>query len=254
MKLLIVDDEIVALKALHKRVDWISYGFQEVLLAQDAAGAREILANNKIDLVLCDIEMPGEDGLSLVKHIKDTYANTDFIMITCHAEFDYLKTAMKSKAYDYILKPIDYEELDVLLKQYIAEKEDTSTKIHLAKVIEQTESIRGDEDEMENRIDATKKYIEEHLAEKIYVEDLANLVHVNEQYFMRLFKRNTGKSVTEYITERRISLAASLLKNSDKSINFISDCVGYENYSYFTKIFKKYTGFTPREYRNQFQK
>jgi len=254
MKLLIIDDEIVALKALYKRVDWISYGFQEVYTAQDAASARELLLRTKIDLVLCDVEMPGEDGLSLIQFIHETYEDTDCIMVTCHAEFDYLKKAMKSKAYDYILKPIDYEELDVLLKQYISEKNEASTKRHLDMVVGKTESVRGTEDSLENRIECTKKYIEEHLSEKIYVEDLAKLIHVNEQYFMRLFKKETGKSVTEYITERRISLASALLKNTDKSINFVADCVGCENYSYFTKLFKKYTGFTPREYRNQFQK
>ena len=255
MRLLIIDDEIVALNALKKRVDWLSYGFQEVFTAQDAASARELLVRTKIDLVLCDVEMPGEDGLSLIRFIRDNYVDTDCIMVTCHAEFDYLKQAMKSKAYDYILKPIDYEELDTLLKQYAAEKQEKNTKKMVEQIVERTEAFRGGaEDTQGDRIETAKRYIEDHLHEKIYVEDLASLIHVNEQYFMRVFKKETGKSVTEYITERRISLASALLKNTDKSINFIADSVGCDNYSYFTKLFKKYTGFTPREYRNQFQK
>lgn len=254
MKLLIVDDEIVALKALYKRVDWVSYGFQEVFTAQDAASARELLKRTKVDLVLSDVEMPGEDGLSLTAFIHENYENTDCILVTCHAEFDYLKKAMKNKAYDYILKPIDYEELDVLLKQYVNEKNSKDTKRKIEHAIEKVEEIRGQEDGYTDRVEVVKQYIEEHLHEKIYVEDLANLIHVNEQYFMRLFKKETGKSVMEYISERRISLASALLKNTDKSINFIADCVGCENYSYFTKLFKKYTGYTPREYRQQFRK
>lgn len=255
MKLLIVDDEIVALNSLKKRVDWVSYGFQEVFTAQDVASAKELLRRVQIDLVLSDVEMPGEDGLSLIRFIRENYPKTNCIMVTCHAEFDYLKQAMKSKAYDYILKPIDYEELDVLLKQFVSDFEESATKQKVSQLIERTEETRGGaEDTQEERISAIKKYIEEHLNEKIYVEDLAEIIHVNEQYLMRIFKKATGKSVTEYITERRISLASALLKNTDKSINFIADCVGCENYSYFTKLFKKYTGFTPREYRNQFQK
>ena len=111
MKILLVDDEIVALNALKKRVDWVKYGFVEVFTARDGEQARSILKQEKIDLVLCDIEMPGESGLDLVEYIKDTYPQTDCIMVTCHADFGYVKKSMRVKAFDYILKPIDYEEL-----------------------------------------------------------------------------------------------------------------------------------------------
>ena len=73
MKILLVDDEIVALHALKKRVDWVKYGFTEVLTAQDGATARAVFEKNRIDLILCDIEMPGEDGLSLVEYIRTAY-------------------------------------------------------------------------------------------------------------------------------------------------------------------------------------
>ncbi len=254
MKLLLIDDEIVALNALKKRIDWVKYGFSEVLTAQSASQARDILAVKKIDLALSDIEMPGEDGLSLAKYIHENYPETTCIMVTCHADFHYLKDAMRSRVYDYILKPIDYEELDQLIMKYLSDKKSNAQKAQLDVMIEKTESIRGEEMGQADRVTIVKKYIEEHLQEKIYIEDLANLIHINDQYFMRIFKKETGKSVTEYITDRRIALASTLLRDTDKSINFIADCVGCDNYSYFTKLFKKYTGFTPREYRAQFQK
>lgn len=254
MKLLLIDDEIVALNALNKRIDWVKYGFSEVLTAQSAKQARDILAEKKIELALCDIEMPGEDGLSLAKFIHETYPMTTCIMVTCHADFGYLKDAMRSRVYDYILKPIDYEELDQLILKFLEDREENAKKSQISVLVEKTESVRGEEIGQADRVTIVKRYIEEHLQEKIYIEDLANLIHINEQYFMRIFKKETGKSVTEYITDRRIAVASTLLRDTDKSINFIADCVGCENYSYFTKLFKKYTGFTPREYRAQFQK
>lgn len=255
MKILLVDDEIVALNALKKRVDWLQYGFSEVLTAQDAATARELLEKNAIDLILCDIEMPGEDGLSLVEYIRGSYPDTACIMVTCHADFSYIKRSMKSQVIDYVLKPIDYEELNGLLAQFAAEKKKMAARQGIARIVERVQEQREDPaDSRKNRISCVKSYIEDHIREKIYVEDLAALIHVNDQYLMRIFKRETGKSLTEYITERRIHLAGNLLKDSNYTINFIADCVGCENYSYFTKLFKKYTGFTPREYRNQFGK
>lgn len=255
MKILLVDDEIVALHALKKRVDWVKYGFTEVLTAQDGATARAVFEKNRIDLILCDIEMPGEDGLSLVEYIRTAYPETSCIMVTCHADFSYIKRSMKSQVIDYILKPIDYEELNGLLQQFCQQREKAATRQEIARIVEQVQESREDpQDSAQARIQCVKSYIEDHIREKIYVEELAALIHVNDQYLMRIFKRDTGKSLTEYITERRIHIASNLLKDSGYTINFIADCVGCENYSYFTKIFKKYTGFTPREYRNQFGK
>ena len=74
---------------------------------------------------------------------------------------------------------------------------------------------------------------------KLYVEDLARLVHVNDQYLMRLFKKETGMSLTQYINEQRILKASHLLKHSDYNINYVADLVGYENLSYFARSFKK---------------
>lgn len=258
MKILLIDDEIVALNALKKRVDWVKYGFTEIFTAQDVASAKKILETEMIDLMLCDIEMPGESGLDLVTYVKDKYPQTDSIMVTCHADFNYIKKAMKASVIDYILKPIDYEELEGLLLQFQERKERTQHKESLDRIVTKTQEAKKESGEFQDTVvDRTKivrEYIEAHIHEKISVGDLANLVHINEQHLMRIFKKETGQSILEYITERRIVIASNLLKDTDYSINFISDCIGCENYSYFTRIFKKYTGFSPREYRMQFKK
>lgn len=252
MKILLVDDEIIALNALKKRVDWLKYGFTEVLAAQDAAGARALLEKNRIDLLLCDIEMPGESGLELVAWVRDNHPAAECVMVTCHADFNYLKTAMKSQVSDYILKPIDYAELEALLQRFVEQRESARQRERLDKIVEQAQEDKGPPvPEGEDRIETVKRYIEEHIRERIYVEDLARLVHVNDQHLMRIFKRETGQSIMDYISEQRVLLAGNLLKNTDHSVNFIADCVGCENYSYFTKLFKRYTGLTPSEYRRQ---
>ena len=259
MRILLIDDEIVALNALKKRVDWVKYGFTEVCSAQGAQEARELLAKDTVDLVLCDIEMPGEDGLGLVEFIRSSWPDTECIMVTCHAEFDYIKRAMKFGVKDYILKPIDYEELDALLVQFSENHRRQQDREKLSKIVERAQELKGREtdpegDSNEERLKAVRQYIEDHIQEKISVKDLADLIHINEQHLMRIFKRETGQSVLEYITKRRILIASNLLKDTDYSINFIADCVGCDNYSYFTKLFKRFTGYTPREYRMQFKK
>ena len=260
MKLFLIDDEIVALNALKKRVDWLKYGFTEVYTAQETGSVREFLKKEAVDFILCDVEMHGENGLDFIKDVKRLYPKTECIIVTCHAEFDYIQRAMRYGVSDYILKPIDYQELEDVLLKTIHRKQDESQKLRREDIIEQTVMAKLEKepdvptDEQTERIDLVKAYVEQHIRERITVKDLAELVHVNEQYLMRIFKKETGKSVVEYITEQRMFMASDLLRNTDLSINFIADCVGCENYSYFTKLFKKYTDLTPREYRAQFKK
>lgn len=181
-------------------------------------------------------------------------------MVTCHADFNYIKKAMRYGVKDYILKPIDYEELEGLLLQFKEEKAQEQEKQKFGRLVEKTMEVTGkdtkgrDLEHLADRNKVIKEYIDSHIQEKISVKDLADLVHVNEQHLMRVFKKENGQSILEYINERRIIIASNLLKDTDYTINFIADCIGCENYSYFTKIFKKYTGFTPREYRMQFKK
>jgi len=255
MRVLLIDDEIVALNALKKRVDWVKYGFTEVLTAQDVATAKVLLGKQTIDLIISDIEMPGENGLSLIEYVKEKDPTIECIFVTCHANFDYIKKAMKYKAWDYILKPIDYEELNTMLIQFKEHKTNTKEKAELLQIVKK---VRDDKAIKENdepkRLEVVREYIEEHIREQIHIDDLAKLLHLNSQHLMRIFKKETGQSIVEYITQRRITISSNLLKETDYTINFIADCVGCDNYSYFTKLFKRYTGFTPSEYRAQFGK
>ena len=253
MRILLIDDEEVALNVLKKRVDWVQYGFSEVLTAQDARQAKLILARGHVDLVISDIEMPGEDGLALAQYINENYPATESVIVTCHADFNYIKKAMKTQVLDYILKPIDYDELKALLQQFadhrklVDDQDRTNQILRGAPIVREAESGTN-----EDRIGRVKIYIENHLRDKLYIEELARLVHVNGQHLMRIFKKDTGMSLTQYINERRILMAGHLLKHSDYPINYIADLISFENMSYFTRLFKKYTGFTPSEYRSQF--
>ncbi len=262
MKILLVDDEVIALRALKKRVDWVKYGFTEVFDARNIDAAKEILRQEKIDLILCDIEMAGENGLDLVGYVKESYPDMHSVMLTCHAEFSYAQQAIRYGAEDYILKPIDYEELDVLLQRISSEIRNEAHQEKIENLVQRTLDVRAEKgegdpaaaDSNEQHVLAIREYIEEHIQEKITMKTLADHMHMNEQHLMRVFKKETGQSVLDYVTQRRIAIASRMLKETSYSINFIANCVGSENYSYFTKVFKKQTGYTPSEYRAKFGK
>jgi two-component system response regulator YesN len=95
-------------------------------------------------------------------------------------------------------------------------------------------------------------YIDRNYQENITRNDLAKIVYLSPDYIARLFKKETGMSLVNYITKKRIDIAKDLLEHTNLPVHVISEKVGYENYSYFTKLFKKVTNFTPMDYRKLF--
>ncbi len=100
-------------------------------------------------------------------------------------------------------------------------------------------------------IKASITFIRNHYREKIYIRDLASLANMNEQYFCRFFKRAIGRTPTEYINDYRIRKAISLLETTNLPVMSICLDSGFFNLGNFLKIFRRYTGTTPLQYRKE---
>lgn len=93
------------------------------------------------------------------------------------------------------------------------------------------------------------KYINEHINENVSLSLGANLCNMSQSQFSRIFKKETGKTFKEYVLLKKIEQAKFYIKTTDKSFSEISDFLGFEDSSYFTKLFKKYEGIPPKEYK-----
>lgn len=93
------------------------------------------------------------------------------------------------------------------------------------------------------------RYISQNFSRSLTLDEVADHVHLNSAYFSTLFKQSTGSSFKEYLNMVRIEESKRLLANTDYSIIDISLATGFEDQSYFSKVFKKYTGLTPKQYR-----
>ncbi|WP_394924370.1 helix-turn-helix domain-containing protein [uncultured Robinsoniella sp.] len=98
-------------------------------------------------------------------------------------------------------------------------------------------------------VDELQKYIDMHYQEDIRRSDLADLVYLNTDYISRIFKKETGMSISNYLIQKRVEVAKRLLTQSKLPINTVSIHVGYSNFSYFTKMFRENSGCSPLEYR-----
>lgn len=121
MTILLVDDERVTLEAIRSSIDWAALDVDCVLEAQDAASARSLCLEQNIRLMLCDIEMPGESGLELVRWAKLHCPDMLCLLLTGHAEFDYARQAVELGAFEYLLKPVAMEQLAQALRRAVDE-------------------------------------------------------------------------------------------------------------------------------------
>ncbi len=95
-------------------------------------------------------------------------------------------------------------------------------------------------------------YIEQNYMDKITIDDIAKELGLSQSHFMKFFKNTMGTTFTNYLNDYRLTLASRLLASSDSSILDIAAEAGFENLSYFNRLFKKRFGVTPREYRKVF--
>lgn len=119
MNLLIVDDQVMVVQGLLKGVDWTQYGIDKAYGAMSVAGALDIFDTTQVDILLCDIEMPIENGLSLVNWVNRKELDTRCILLTAHAKFSYAQQSVKLHVFDYILQPAPYAQIAAVVQRAV---------------------------------------------------------------------------------------------------------------------------------------
>ena len=113
--IILADDEQQILYGMKKGIEWEQLGFKVAGVAQNGKEALELMEDLHPDLVISDIKMPFMDGLELAKHIHEDYMNTKVILFSGWDDFEYARLAISYGVSEYIMKPIDYEEMQKLL-------------------------------------------------------------------------------------------------------------------------------------------
>ena len=119
MNILLVDDEAITIELLMSTITWKQFSFDHIYTASSAATARQLLCENKIEILLCDIEMPMASGFALLEWIRQENLAVECIFLTCHADFSYAKEALKLGSIEYILKPIQAREVEDAIRKAV---------------------------------------------------------------------------------------------------------------------------------------
>jgi two-component system response regulator YesN len=245
-KLMIVDDEPIILNGLRHLIEKHAW-FSEIVGASDGIDALEKMETFKPDLLITDIHMPEMDGLELIRQAKQRKVDR-FIVLSGYDVFDYVREALRMNVVDYLLKPINKSELHDALERihqgWETERE-SGSKFALINSI-------GDMEEQQDHITKCLAYIQNHFARDLSLDEVADYLGLHPNYVSCLIKKITAKSFVHHISTYRVQKAKEILaKRPSLSLDQVSRHVGYENPRHFYKVFKKYEGTTPGEYRSQ---
>ena len=237
----IADDEVWITLGLTKLLGKSGYDIWVVGTANNGITAREEIAEFKPDILFTDIRMPGMTGLELLREIPEVSSATKVVMISGYAEFSYAQEAIQHHAYDYLLKPIKEEELDRILRNISAESG--------GEPIKEDQEIHAPE----RMIDCVISDIRNHYTEDIQLTTLASKYSVSIARLSTDIKKKLGMNFSDYVTQLRIQRAKELLSDESMSVSEIAEIVGYNDYFYFIKVFKKVQGISPSKYRKTLQ-
>lgn len=255
-KVIIIEDEDLIRKGIAYTFNWLEYDCVVVGEAQNGKEGIMKIKSLKPDIVITDIKMPILNGLEMLKSIEERFFET--IIITGHAEFQYAKQAIKLGVSDFILKPIDENELaEIIIK--------LTKKIKKESILERIHNQVQDLSEFEifdykfylDKSNLKSKYVADTIEiiinnynRKITIEEIAEKVGVSPSYLSKKFKKETGHAFNDFLNKYRIHDALIRIQNSNDKIYEIAEKVGFSDYKYFSQVFKNYIKYSPTEFMN----
>lgn len=241
LRVLLVDDEIIIREGYKRLFDWDAHECEVVGEAADGMEALSQIDSLRPDIVIMDINIPIMNGLKVISLSRIKHPDIAFVIVSGYDDFAYCREALRLQITDYILKPVNYEELGICID---------NLKISL---FEKKVSAAPDEGKKDERaITGITKYLQEHLEEDMSLAVLSEKFHLNAQYISQLFKNEIGVNFLTYLTSIRMEKSKKLLISTSLSIAEVAEQSGYGDYRVFTKVFKKNEGVTPSQYRRDF--
>ena len=262
IRLLIADDEKLEREAL---AELVQRRFEREVVLEVAENGRKAADTAVLwgaDLILMDIEMPGMSGLDAARAVLAQRPSCRVIFVTAYSLFQYAHEAVHLGACDYLLKPVDPDELEASVRRAMRQIETERKLEELAAAQpqpEQTETEEEAEDapeESENSQTAlvmahVRRYLEDNYMFDLSLDSVGEILHISPAYLSAQFKKYQKMNFLDCLTELRINAAKELLADPFRSSAEVASMVGYEDASYFARAFKKRTGITPAQHRRQ---
>ena len=244
---IIVEDEDLIRQEIEQCTPWERLGLIVVGTAANGIEGAELITRLNPDIVITDIRLPGRDGLEMVQSCAVDHA----IILSGHSDFSYMRSAIRLGVFDYLLKPFDDAELEkalVLLVEKLKDEEQEISSIGKDHLIQRGLELPS---EVSNHIvDNTIQIIAKQYDSCIGLQEVAEMLQVSTSHLSRIFKEYTSINFMQYLQAYRINRAIELLQDYHLNISMISTQCGFPTPGYFTKVFRKFLGKTPTQFRD----
>ena len=245
-RVVLVDDERLIIRGLSTVVPWAELGCEVAGTAYDGSDGLELIRRIRPDIVLTDIRMPNMDGLTMLAAIRSEFPEIQMSVLTAYRDFEYARQAITLGVCRYLLKPSDLEELKDAVRQMVS-RLDAMPRLEDKNTEDEAVREAGN-----HLVKAALAYMKEHCTEQhLSLGDVADHVYVSQWHLSKLLNRETGQSFFDLLGGMRIARAKKLLADPALRIHEIAETAGFSDVAHFSRSFKKITGFTPGEYRNQ---
>ena len=245
--LIIADDEPRIRRGLRNCIDWTSLDVEVSGEAENGKQALSMIIKQQAQLLITDIRMPEMDGLELIEAIYSLKLNISVAIISGYSDFSYAQQAIRFGVTDYLLKPIEEDELIACIRRQIIRLESKTLETE-EKDLSQRKATRN------NRlVQHALDFIRENYTNDISLGDVAAAISVHPNYLSNLFSKICGVRFSEYLCRLRIEKAKELMCEPHFKVYEVADMVGYNDYRWFSKLFKQIEGVTPKEFKNNLE-
>jgi YesN/AraC family two-component response regulator len=258
IKTIVVDDEPAALERYSAYVRDHGRGFSVAASCRSAAEAFAAAERFRPALILTDIRMPGEDGLSLLGRLRDSGWKGLAVIISGYDDFTYAQTAIRLDVFDFLLKPVFPEDMESLLDRAAlqtgscmesSEREGSSLYDFVRASLATRASSARSEGNQPEPVRKAIWFIESRFDSRFSVDEVARAACVSATWLSLSFRRIYGCSLMEYARIFRVGKARELLAGTDLPIKEIADQLAFPDLPTFSKLFSKISGISPGAYR-----
>lgn len=272
-KVIIVDDEPIIVEGLQKGIEWSKWGCEIVATAGNGVEGLKLVKENEPNILISDISMTNMDGLAMVAAIKSEYPNIEVCLLTGFRNFEYAQQAIKLGVTRFLLKPSKIDELEEAIEAMIKNLQANGEMGE--NIVEDIWNINDEkekyiyetfiknrpdsDDNLEGKIKFTDAnnfilknallFMYDNYILKLSLQDVAEQCYISSWHLSKLLNQYTGKGFFEVINIIRLDKAKELLQTTSCKIQDVSEQVGFQDVTHFSRIFKNYVGMSPKEFR-----
>lgn len=233
----IVDDERIIVEGLKKVVKWDDFNCEVVGTASNARSGAELIREIKPDILITDICMPGQNGLTMLAGLRSEFPDLQVTVLTGYRDFAYAQEAIRLGVTRFLLKPSRMQEISEALEVMTSR-------------LQSADRPREEQNTGSFVVNQAVAYMDEHYAEKLTLQDVADQCYVSQWHLSKLLHKYAGQSFYDILNRIRIDAAKDLLADPSLKVGEVGIMVGYSDTAHFSRIFKKLCGCSANEYRN----